>query len=65
MKLAKNILLNYLGQIYVAIVGIIAATVYFSKLGPEAYGIIGLYVLIQVWFQLLDFGTSLLCKVFI
>lgn len=58
MKLAKNILLNYLGQIYVAIVGIIAATVYFSKLGPEAYGIIGLYVLIQVWFQLLDFGLT-------
>lgn len=54
MSLKKNILANYLSQIYVSLVGIVMVPVYVKYMGAEAYGLIGFYAMLQAWFQLLD-----------
>ena len=56
--LKKNILANYFGQFYMAVIGIILMPMYISYMGAEAYGIVGFYLVLQVWFQLFDFGLT-------
>ena len=58
MSLKKNILANYLSQIYVSLVGIVMVPVYVKYMGAEAYGLIGFYAMLQAWFQLLDVGLT-------
>lgn len=58
MSIKKNILANYIGQGYTAIIGIIILPFYLEYLGAEAYGLVGLFVLMQAWMYLLDIGIS-------
>lgn len=59
MKLPKkNIIANYIGQIYVMSVSIIVMPLYLEYIGAEAYGLIGFFVLMQVFLNLLDAGFS-------
>lgn len=53
-----NVLFSYISQIYVALIGILILPVYLSKLGAEAYGLVGFFTLLQSWFVLLDLGLS-------
>jgi|APTNR8051073442_1049403.scaffolds.fasta_scaffold03495_7 O-antigen/teichoic acid export membrane protein len=57
-SLKKNVTANYIGQFYVAFVGIIVLPLYLKYLGAEAYGLVGFYTLLQAWMQLLDLGIS-------
>lgn len=58
MPLKKNILANYLGQGWAALMGLAFIPVYIHYLGVEAYGLIGIFALLQVWLSLLDMGMS-------
>jgi O-antigen/teichoic acid export membrane protein len=58
MSLKKNILANYTSQIYVTLIGIVMVPMYLRYMGAEAYGLVGFFVLLQAWFQLLDMGLT-------
>ncbi|MHB1620726.1 MAG: oligosaccharide flippase family protein [Sulfuricella sp.] len=58
MSLKKNILANYLGQGWSAVMGLAFIPLYIQYLGMEAYGLIGLFAVMQAWLALLDMGMS-------
>lgn len=58
LSVLRNTGLNYLGQAYALLVGIVILPFYLSHLGAEAYGLIGFFAVLQAWLQLLDAGLS-------
>ncbi len=58
MSLKKNILANYIGQFYIALIGIILVPVYLKYMGAEAYGLVGFFAMMQTWFFMLDMGLT-------
>lgn len=58
MELRHNILASYGSQLYVALIGIAVVPVLIHLLGPESYGLVGIYSMLQAWFNLLDMGMS-------
>jgi O-antigen/teichoic acid export membrane protein len=58
LNLKRNILANYVGQIYVTLIGIVMVPMYIRYMGVEAYGLVGFFAILQVWFQLLDMGLT-------
>lgn len=57
-SIKKNVLFNYLGQFYIAFVGILILPLFLKHMGAEAYGLIGFFTMLQGWLQLLDLGMS-------
>lgn len=58
MSLKHNILANYTSQIYVTVINIVMVPVQFRYMGAEAYGLVGFFAMLQVWFQMLDMGLT-------
>lgn len=58
MSFKKNILANYVSQIYVTLIGIVMVPMYVRYMGAEAYGLVGFFAMLQAWFQLLDMGLT-------
>jgi O-antigen/teichoic acid export membrane protein len=58
LSFKKNVLTNFVSQIYVTLIGIIMVPMYVRYLGAEAYGLVGFFTMLQAWFQLLDMGLS-------
>lgn len=58
MSLRWNIFANYVGQIYITLIGIIMVPIYLRYLGAEAYGLVGFYTMLQTWFMMLDAGLT-------
>jgi len=58
MTLKKNIIASYASQIYITFIGIIILPLYIRYMGAEAYGLVGFFAMLQVWFNLLDFGLT-------
>lgn len=58
MSLKKNLIANFLGQGWAAVVGLAFIPFYISYLGIEAYGLIGIYLMLQTWLGLFDLGMS-------
>jgi O-antigen/teichoic acid export membrane protein len=56
--LKKNLIANYLGQGWAALMGLAFVPLYIKYLGIEAYGLIGLFTLLQAWLNLLDMGMT-------
>lgn len=56
--LKRNIIANYLGQGVAAIMALAFIPTYIGYLGVEAYGLIGVFTVMQTWFVLLDMGAS-------
>lgn len=54
----RNILANYIGQIYVMALSIFVMPLYLQYLGAEAYGLVGFFILMQVFLNLLDAGFA-------
>lgn len=54
----RNIIANYLGGGWSAVMGLAFIPVYIRYVGIEAYGLIGVYASLQAWFALLDMGLS-------
>lgn len=58
MSLKRNILFNYISQIYVTLIGIVLVPLYMKNMGPEAYGLVGFFAMLQSWFGMLDLGLT-------
>lgn len=58
MSLKRNILASYVSQIYVTLLGIVMVPVYLNYMGAEAYGLVGFFIMLQVWFNMLDMGLT-------
>lgn len=56
--LKRNLIANYLGQGWTALMGLAFIPLYIKFLGIEAYALIGLFALLQVWLSLLDMGMT-------
>jgi O-antigen/teichoic acid export membrane protein len=56
--LKKNLIANYLGQGWTALMGLAFIPLYIKYLGIEAYGLIGLFGVLQAWLSLLDMGMT-------
>ncbi|MGD0340085.1 MAG: oligosaccharide flippase family protein [Bacteroidales bacterium] len=56
--LKGNIVANYAGSIWQALMGLIFIPLYIKFLGIEAWGLIGFFATIQIIFGLLDMGLS-------
>ncbi|WP_027390795.1 lipopolysaccharide biosynthesis protein [Chrysiogenes arsenatis] len=58
MALKRNLIANYLGQGWTALMSIAFVPLYINYLGIEAYGLIGFFAMIQAWLSLLDMGMT-------
>lgn len=58
MSLKRNLVANYFGQGWGALMGLAFIPQYIKYLGIEAYGLIGLFAILQVWLSLLDMGMT-------
>lgn len=58
MSLRNNTIATYASTGYVALINIAVLPLYIDYMGPEAFGLIGFFTMIQVWFTLLDVGLS-------
>ena len=54
----RNIVANFLGSGWNALMGLAFIPLYIHYLGMEAYGLIGAFVLLQAWLALLDLGLT-------
>lgn len=57
-SLKRNILANYISQIYVTLIGIVILPLYIKYMGAETYGLVGFFAMLQMWFNLLDMGLT-------
>ena len=53
-----NIFASFAGQFWTAILGIIFVPIYLHYIGVESYGLIGIFMSLQTFLNLLDFGIS-------
>jgi O-antigen/teichoic acid export membrane protein len=58
MSLKVNTVVNYLGQGWVALMGLAFIPVYIHYLGIEAWGLVGFMSMMQAWLSLLDLGLT-------
>jgi O-antigen/teichoic acid export membrane protein len=58
LSLKKNVIANYLGQGWTALIGLAFVPLYIKYLGMEAYGLIGVFAFLQAWLTLLDMGMA-------
>jgi O-antigen/teichoic acid export membrane protein len=58
VSLKKNVVSNYLGQGWSGLIGFAFIPLYIKYLGIEAYGLIGIFALLQAWLSLLDLGMT-------
>jgi O-antigen/teichoic acid export membrane protein len=58
MSLRRAIVASYLSQAYVTLIGFVLVPVYLSYMGAENYGLVGFFLMLQGWFQLLDVGMT-------
>lgn len=56
--LKRNLIANYLGQGWTALIGLAFIPLYIKYLGIEAYGLIGLFAVLTAWLSLLDMGMT-------
>lgn len=58
MSLQRNIFASFASQIYVVLISIVMLPLYVTYMGAEAYGLVGFFAMLQVWFNLLDIGLT-------
>jgi O-antigen/teichoic acid export membrane protein len=56
--LKRNVIANFLGQGWTALMGLAFIPLYIKYIGIEAYGLIGLFSLLQACMSLLDMGMT-------
>lgn len=57
-RLKHNVIANYAGGIWTALMGIAFVPLYIHYLGIEAFGLIGVYIALQAWFIVIDMGFT-------
>jgi O-antigen/teichoic acid export membrane protein len=51
-----HVVISALAQAYALVIGMVMLPILLRLLGPEAYGLVALYLIAQTWFQFFDFG---------
>lgn len=59
MRISRNILANYGGQAFISLVSLLFIPIYIRFMGIESYGLVGVFVSIQVISMVLDLGFSI------
>ncbi len=54
----RRLISSYAAQGFIGLIGILLMPVYMKLMGIEAVGLIGFFVMMQAWLQLLDLGLS-------
>ena len=54
----KNIIANFFGQGWIALMSLAFIPLYINYLGIVSYGLIGIFAMLQVWLGLLDMGMT-------
>ena len=57
-RLKSNVIANICGQAANAVLPLVFIPIYISLMGIEAYGLVGLFVVIQAWLRILDMGIT-------
>jgi O-antigen/teichoic acid export membrane protein len=58
VTLQSNIAANYASQVYTTLIGILLVPLYLQYMGPEAYGLVGFFAVLQALFNVLDLGLT-------
>lgn len=58
MSLKRNVVANYLGQGWGALMGFVFIPIYIRYLGMEAFALVGIFGMLQAWLALLDMGMK-------
>ena len=58
VSVRRNVIANGVGQAWVAVMGLAFVPVYIRYLGIEAFGLVGLFAVMQAWLTLLDVGMT-------
>jgi len=58
MSLRRNVMANYVGQGWTALMGIVFLPFYARLVGMEEYGLVGVFAILQSWMTLLDLGLT-------
>lgn len=58
MSIGHNLAATTVSRVVLTAVALLVLPVYLHLLGQEAYGLVTLFLVLQVWFQLLDFGLT-------
>lgn len=58
MSLKRNVIANYAGQGYSALIAILIYPLFLQFLGKEAYGLLGFFMTLQAWLILFDIGVT-------
>ena len=58
MSVRRAIVASYASQAYVTLIGLVLVPVYLRYMGAENYGLVGFFLMLQGWFQLLDVGIT-------
>jgi O-antigen/teichoic acid export membrane protein len=56
--LKRRLISSYTAQAYIGLIGILLMPVYMRYMGIEAVGLIGFFLMMQAWLQLLDLGLT-------
>ena len=56
--LRQNLVANYIGQAWAALMGLAFIPLYIEYVGMEAYGLIAVYAMLVAWFAVLDMGIT-------
>lgn len=54
----RRLISSYAAQAYIGLIGILLMPVYMRHMGIEAVGLIGFFLMMQAWLQLLDLGLT-------
>lgn len=57
-SLKHNVIVNYVAQAFLGVITIVMAPIYLYFMGQEAYGLIGFFTTLSIWFQILDMGLT-------
>ena len=58
MSFKRNIIANFIGQVYLIGISIAITPLYLRHLGAEPYGLVAIFALMQSWMSLFDVGIS-------
>lgn len=58
LSLRRSIASSYASHAYVTLIGVVLIPVYLHYMGAENYGLVGFFLMLQGWFQLLDVGIT-------
>ena len=58
MSVRRNAIANFVGQGWTALIGLAFIPIYIRLLGIEAYGLVGVFAVLQSWLAILDLGLT-------